>query len=301
MIIDNTSDKIQFKLGASVTTSQLTFTVDYNNYSSTAVTPSTNNGVSNNVTAVDLVTSPASSQQNELRYCSINNTDTVNATVKILVYDGSNTRTVFQAVLAPGDLLQYQLEKGWEIIDSIGLKKINNIQSFAPSLRTVTHYRPGSISAASTLVSGTWNIIKIGRAEKAYTTINVVYNVTTLASTITWAEIAIYSCANLPDAQNVLAYRAGTANIASVITSTGIKNTAISVSGINPAEALFLVIGVSATTPGAMRSQGWADDAGNTYFGNTVVSATNSRPSLLPTAQLTAGNGLQIQIMWQGT
>ena len=123
MIITGTSDLIQFKLGASATT-QLPFTVDYNNYTSTGVTLTSNQGTSNNTTAVSLVTSPGSGQQNELRFCSIYNADTTTQTVTIQVYDGANTRVIFRAVLASGSTLQYQLEKGWEVIDQAGNKQI---------------------------------------------------------------------------------------------------------------------------------------------------------------------------------
>ncbi len=122
MIITGTSDKIQFKLGSTAAT-ELPFTVDYNNYTATGVTLVSNNGTSNDTTAVDLVPSPSSGQQNELRYCSIFNADSSSETVIVQVFDGTNTRVVFRATLGVGDTLQYQLEKGWEVLDSLGNKE----------------------------------------------------------------------------------------------------------------------------------------------------------------------------------
>jgi len=301
MLINGTSDKIQFRLGGAVATTQLAFTVDYNTYSSTSVTPVSANGTSNNATAVDLVTSPSAGQQNELRYCSINNTDTASATVQILVFDGTNTRVVFRAVLASGDILQYQLEKGWEVLDTLGNKKNANQQVFEPSLRGTSNYRPGSIAASTgTLTSGTWYMIKAGRAEKAYTSINIAYNVTTLASTITWAEWAVYTGATMSNAFNSLAFRAGSTSVASVVNSTGAKNTTISTSGINVGDTIYLVYAISATTTGALRSYGWTDDSGTTNWGSSAATVNNNRPSLIPSTQLTVGSATQIFVVWQG-
>jgi hypothetical protein len=305
MLITGTSDKIQFVLGASVTSTQLSFTVDYNNYTSTSVTLVSNNGTSNNTTAVNLVNSPNSGEQNELRYCSIYNSDTSSATVKIQVFDGTNTRIVFQCTLAAGDTLQYQLEKGWEVVNYLGNKKTFGIQTFGQygAVNRAGAYRGDTTSGTLTLATTSWYAYYMGRAEKSYSTINFVYNVTTLATGITYAELAVYTVGVMHSEAlgGKLDKRVGFTNLATIINSTGIKNTAVSVSGINPGERMYVVIAGQWTTAPAIRAVSYADGTATYHTAILPITGSGARPSLQSSSVAFGGGTNGAWISWQGT
>jgi hypothetical protein len=310
MLIDGTSDKIQFKLNAAVTTNQLTFTADYTTYTSTSATLSTNNGTSNNTTAVDIVTSPAAaSQQNELRYCAIYNSDTAPAIVLIQIYDGTNTRQVFKCTLNIGFTLQYQLEKGWEVLDISGNKRTMALNSFRNSYIGNVGWRFGVVSSASTrvqLTSTTWFHVYIGRAEKAYTSIDVCYNVA-VAFVGTVAEIALYSATwkSAESTGNNPGIRRGVTNVASVINTTGTKVTTITLNqngGVSQGDYMCIVFYNTATTAASLQSTGQSDSTAFATQGSSAVSITGGIPSSVPTGVYFAANPVQnIALMWKGT
>ena len=303
MLITGTSDKIRFVLAASATT-QLPFTANYNNYTATSVTQVSVNGTSNNTTAVDIVASPSSSQQNELRYCSIFNADSANATVKIQAFDGTNARVVFQCILLPGDFLQYQLEKGWEVVDSNGNKKTIAILPFNNSMKANSYFRPISATGTVQLTSQQWYSVILGRAEKSYTTFNIVFNVTIAAATITYAEVAIYAGNFRFVGGGFMApvKRVGFTDVSGIVNSTGIKNITVTTSGIQPGDFIEVMIANQATTPMTVRSIGFAD-ASNHFqqatLGNTIVGA---RPSLVSSGPYISGVPTQqIWMAWQAS
>jgi hypothetical protein len=305
MIITNTSDKIQFRLGSSATT-QLPFTVDYNNYTSTGVSLVANNGTSNDTTAVDLVASPLSGEQNELRYCSIYNADSASETVIIQIFDGTNTRVVFRAVLAPGAILQYQLEKGWEVIDQAGNKVNSGIIKHTNSLSNGNiMFRPSSAASAVAITNtvGVWFGMQLGRVDKAYSTITVQYRVTTAATSITYAEMAIYS-GFIKQAEGIgslTGIRRGFTNVASVVNSLGIKSTAISVSGLTPGDLFQLVLSVQSGGALQLRSFGTTDsNAAQSNF-SIINTVTGGRPSAVPSGPYSTGIVNPIWIAWQGS
>lgn len=299
MLITGTSDKIQFKLGSTAAT-ELPFTVDYNNYTATGVTLVSNNGTSNDTSAVDLVASPSSGQQNELRYCSIYNADSVTQTVIIQVYDGANTRIVFRAVLGVGDMLQYQLEKGWEVLDSLGNKKTYSYSSFPNTINGTSGWRPISAASSGTPTSTIVYFANLGKAERSYTSIDIAYNVTAIFSALTWAELAIYSGPRQPGDGHMPFIRRGFTDISGVITSTGVKKTTISVSGISTGELITLAFGFVGTA-GSLRQLGLtAIDLADTTFGS-IGNNTLFRPSLNNYLYYGAYNQITWWFNWQAT
>ncbi len=308
MIITGTSDKIQFKLGSTAAT-ELPFTVDYNNYTATGVTLVSNNGTSNDTTAVDLVPSPSSGQQNELRYCSIFNADSSSETVIVQVFDGTNTRVVFRATLGVGDTLQYQLEKGWEVLDSLGNKETYNYQVLANTMKGTLGWRPGGAGTAASLLSNAVYMTTLGKADKEYTSIDVIYNVTTAASSVTWAEMAIYVGQRFNSDHAIPFRRVGFTdvnNAAGFTTSTGVKRTTISTSGIKIGDQILLVYGNSATTVAQLRTFGWiastyiTTDISDSTFGSFGTYA-GVRPSLNPVHYWGAFSQQLFWFNWQGT
>ena len=308
MLITGTSDKIQFALSSSVTTTPLTFTANYNNYTSNSVTTVSNNGTSNNTTPVDIVASPLTDQQNELRYCSIYNADTVSSTIYILVYDGSNTRRVFQTVLGPGDMLQYQLEKGWEVLDTLGDKRNQGIQVISSTVRGTTGWRPGNTASSISLVAQAAYIIPLGRADRPYTSLTFQYHVTTaMTGPVAWAEMAVYTGPKIqPEGGFLLPYRAGFVDVnvdstSGWLTTAAIKKTTIPTTGIKTGDLLFMVMGHNATGAPSIRSHAWGSTITDFLFGINTGANNSVRPSTTPGFQYIAGNQTMWWIMWQGT
>ena len=306
MIITGTSDIIQFKLGSTAST-QLPFTVDYNNYTSTGVSLITNNGTSNDTTAVSLVPSPSSNQQNELRYCSIYNAESATETVIIQVFDGTNTRVVFRAVLASGATLQYQLEKGWEVIDQAGNKLNSGIIKHTNSMNLASlYFRPVSATGTTTLTNtnGVWFYHHCGRVDKAYNTIKVQYRVTQAAASITYAEIAIYSgfIKTSEGTGAILGTRRGFADVSGTVNSLGTKTSTINVSGMTPGELFQIVLSVQATTGCIIRSMGITTEGmAMQPAANITLPNTGGRPSLVSTGQVATAIIPPMYLAWQGT
>ncbi len=297
MIITGTSDKIQVVLEASSPAS-IPFTAHYNNYTSTSVILKTNNGTTNGTTAVDLMPSPESAEQNELKYCSITNTDTTSATVIIQIYNGTSTIVVFRASLASGELLQYQPEKGWEVIDSQGNKETTIWNAFNNTINGSLGWRHAGIATTVTPGSGLMYLISLGKAEKSHTSYDIMYNVTNQASSITWAEMAIFSAQRFNSDVALPLTTRGTVSTASVWNSAGIKRTNIPVSGITPGENIVLGMVYNGTGL-TLRTLGWgALDISDSTFG-AMSTSTQIRPSQMPFAYYFAYNSTLIYINWQ--
>ena len=303
MLLGATGDKIQFRLGATAST-QLPFVVHYNNYTSTSVSLVSNNGTSNNTTLVDLVTSPAASQQNQLRYCSVSNPNSSNVNVAIHNIYGATGATAFYCQLLPGGVLQYQLEKGWEVLDGVGSKKNTAIEGVYPSVRGLVGFRPGTTANASSTASGVWYVVGLGRAEFAYTQIVVDWGIAAVGSgAITYAEVAIYTGELLSDYSGLLlTNRAGVTDVSGSITTASSKTTTISVSGIAPGNRLFFVYSSSlGTTQPTLRAQGSADGVGGGVNWQSLAANAGGRPSLVKSGVVNTGTSNNLWVVWQGT
>jgi hypothetical protein len=300
MLIDLTSDKFQFKLGAAATTNELPFTAWYNDYSSSAVTPTRNDGTSSGTSLVALNSaSPAASHQFKIKTCSIFNADTVATTVKIYVYDTTSATSYqcFQAVLQVNETLQYEESEGWFVIDQSGAQKRQAVNIIAPAIRH-TGYHDSNAGTASSYNTNNMYSVYLGKAAKAYTSISVVYRVTTASATITYCEAAIYKGAIMLSGAHNCAQRCGYTDCSAVWNSTGQKNTAISVSGINAGDDLFFVIANSSTTVPQFRS--WVNDDIST---NIFAASPKQQPSLTPSVVIGASGttAIPLWVSWQGT
>lgn len=303
MLITGTGDTIQFVLSSSVATNQLQFTSYYNKYSLNSVTLDTNNGVSNNTTAVTLVPSPGSNQQNELRYCTIFNSDTNSDTIRIQINDGVNTRIVFEAILKPNEILQYKSESGWEVLSNTGNRVSFIWDVFNDSLnRPVAWTFNQSGGASSTLTSGVIYFVNLGKAEKSYSSIDVLYDHTVTATTVTWAEMAIYSGQKNNSESQSSFIRRGFTSISSTLTEPiGVKKTNISVTGITEGEQIFFTIGFQGTGSPAIRNYGYAITTDLTDFNSSSFgTSTNLRPSLNNQIYPLTAQQTPFALFWQG-
>ncbi len=241
MLIDNTSDLIQFKLNGAITTNQLPFVASYNNFTATTVTPVKNTGQSNSTSAVNIVPSPASGEQNQLRFFSIYNADTVSATVIVQVYDGSNTRIIYQAVLAVGDELFYDDGKGFFIQTASGSEKVQGLRIIENGMNLAPGFMAAGTATSVALTNATGQAQYLGRADKAYTTMTFAYNVSTaLGATIAWAELLVYTSPPgiMGKAQNFTLR--GFTDCSGIWNTNTKKITAVTVSNINPGDDIWV-------------------------------------------------------------
>lgn len=132
IILTNTTDKIQVKLDATVTTTQLKCFVSYRETTTTSITPKRNVLNTNNTTYVDLVPSPASSTQRIVDYINVFNDDTVNATVTIIFNDNGGIYELFVVTLAPNEKIEYQEGQGFRVLTSVGSVKTSMSQGANP-------------------------------------------------------------------------------------------------------------------------------------------------------------------------
>jgi len=123
LIFDATTKSLEFKLGGAAATNQAVFTSMWVDHTASAYTPGTQNGVSNNTTAVTIVTAPGASTQRSLKYLNIYNRDTAQITVTVQYNDNTTIREMLVVVLAVKDTLQYIDTEGWAVIDTNGQKK----------------------------------------------------------------------------------------------------------------------------------------------------------------------------------
>lgn len=141
IILTNTTDKIQVRLGTTVTTTQFRCFASYRDTTASSITPLRNVLNTNNTTYVDLVGSPSSSTQRIVDYLSVYNSDTGNEVVTIAFNDNGTLYELFVATLAPGEKIEYQEGQGFKVLTNAGSIKTSVNQgnnTISSSLTAVT-------------------------------------------------------------------------------------------------------------------------------------------------------------------
>ncbi len=156
IILDATTKSLEMILAGSVTTNQLPFVATYVDVTTTAFTPGSSDGASNNTSTVTLVAAPSASTQRQIKFLSIQNADTVSATVTVRYNDNATTRIITKTILTAGDTLQYNDGEGFRVLDTNGSLK----QSIAFSL-TGDVTGTGSTSVATTIANSAVTLAKM--------------------------------------------------------------------------------------------------------------------------------------------
>lgn len=120
----------------------------------------------------------------------------------------------------------------------------------------------------------------LGKATRAYTSVDVVWHVVTVGSSITWAEVAICSGSFVPNAGTTLTTRGFTSVAATIAAGTVNKVTTVAVSGIAAGDELWVVFGSvqTGTTP-ILESFALSSSL---QYGQSVAAANASvRPSTM--------------------
>lgn len=283
MILDSTTENINISLSNNVTTNQLQFYCAYNKIGSTSLTPSKNQGTTNDTTPVVILPAPVTNQQNQLKYCSIQNNDTKPNSILIQYSGNSGTANLLNVSLLPNESIQYSPNNGWQVYNDNGLLKVLGMYEAPNALKTAMYVKPINATTNLTLVSGTDYAVYLGKADRRYVTIKLQYNVTTSPTVVTWSEVAIYKGSPILNGATTVLTFCGFANLSSVVTSTGNKTTSITVTGITLNDDLYAVFGSSHTGTYTLRA-GLADDLGTGFF-STVTGSL--RPSTNSTITVT--------------
>jgi len=218
MIIDSTTDSINVLLSGNVITSQLDIISSYNTITTTSLTPGKFQGTTNNLTPVTIVPSPGVNQQNQLRFCSIYNNDSTNATVTIQYSGNAGQSIIFISSIDAGDSIQFTHDKGWGTYGAEGEQRVLGMNDAPGELRFPINLKPINLTDILTLASGTDYGFHLGEADRAYSKVSIRYNVV------------------------------------SNINTTGNKTTTINVTGITENDDLFVVFGTVHTGTFTLRA-----------------------------------------------
>lgn len=110
LIVPTTSSTIEVVLSGVVTTNQLEYYASWVDVLATDQSVSAFNesdGLTNNATAVTVVASPLNNHTRTVKYLSVFNADTVDATVIVRFYNGTNRRRLVTVTLKTGETLEY--------------------------------------------------------------------------------------------------------------------------------------------------------------------------------------------------
>jgi hypothetical protein len=297
MVLDATTDTLEVVLDKSVTT-QLSFTVSFNEYDSSSVTPSRNFGFTNNTTAVSLIPAPEASKQRQLRWCSIFNSGTTAVGTKVQFNKNSTLLIVCIVYLRPNESLQYSEEMGWRVFDGYGSEKITGQNLLYPTMRMPEWFATSGAVTTVALTNTQSFCVYLGKAERNFSSIRLRYRVTTgITATIAWAELAIYS-GSLTINSNATLTRLGFTDASGVWNSTGQKTTSVTLSSHAIGDDLWAVFSNSTTGTVTSFRAGSSDIMQAGFYQNVTSS---SRPSLNTTLSPTVASGVfnPIWLAWE--
>jgi hypothetical protein len=123
IVLDATTKSLEIVLAGAITTNQLPFSAYYADKTATTFTAGSNDGATNNTTAVTVVAAPAASTQRLISNVTIYNADTAQATVTVQLNNNATTRILHKVTLDAGDQLVYETSAGWQVLDSSGKLK----------------------------------------------------------------------------------------------------------------------------------------------------------------------------------
>lgn len=120
-LLDATTKKIQVKLGEAITTSNLDVVTSWFDVTTAGVTTTSGEAdtVTNGVTAVDIVASPAASTFRQPKSISVSNTDTVTHTVIVIYNNSATLRQIQKATLLAGQTLTWGPNNEWQILSTV--------------------------------------------------------------------------------------------------------------------------------------------------------------------------------------
>lgn len=149
-----------------------------------------------------------------------------------------------------------------------------------------------SLTAVTAFATQDAYYVYLGRLQHPVTSCNVVCRVTTAAATITYAEVAIFTGPPVANGAASLTRR-GFTDVSATFNSTGIKNTAVTLTGTTAGDDVWVVFASQATTPFQLRGC-LADDIQSGIFQTT----NGVRPSTAASPQATTLAGAAVVPPW---
>lgn len=149
------------------------------------------------------------------------------------------------------------------------------------------HKDAANLTAVTALVTNTSYFLYLGH-HAAVTSVDIVYRITTLAATITWAEVGIFKGTPVANGAASLT-RLGFTDVSGVVNSAGIKKTTVTLSGYGGERAdLWVAFGCQATVVMVMRGM-LADDIQTgcvQQFSGRISTMSNPSTTSLSSATL---------------
>lgn len=296
IIIDASPAIVDIVLAEAVSSTQPVCQGSYVDITTTTFTPGSTGIVNCNGTiGATLFSSPAASTQRQVKMFTVYNSDTIPHTV-IPRLSKAGLAPMGRYYLQPNECLIYTDTDGFRVSDVFGgIRQGSALYTQNPPLYTPDWFVAVNLTTTKSHTSGTTYFQYLGRADKQYSNIALRYRVTTLAATITWAEAAIYTGTPTDFASPPLLTRAGYTDISGVVTSTGLKTTAVA-GTILPGQDIWAAFGNAATTVMVLRG-GLADDLQVGYIHTSAI-----RPSTTSSLTPTLGSGTEVPnwIAWRG-
>jgi hypothetical protein len=152
-------------------------------------------------------------------------------------------------------------------------------------------------AAATSFVSNSTYAAYMGRADAAYTTVNIRVQVDTAAATITWAEVGVGTSPIITMGSGASITRRGSTSVSASFNSTGDKSVAVTTTGIVPGDHLWALFGSQATTPYQLRAvAAESTDAGTDQSVAATRISTMASPTSFGISAVRLGCGF-----WIGT
>ena len=126
--LDTVNKSVRLYLDNTVATNELEYVISYDSMKTTstrAFTPGTSDGLSSGTTPVTMLGSPASGYFTNIKYISVNNSDTAQRGVNIELLDVSDRRMLITCVLQPGETIVYSDGAGWMLMGIDGVVKVS--------------------------------------------------------------------------------------------------------------------------------------------------------------------------------
>ncbi len=120
LLLDSTAKTLELALTGAATSTPLVYYVTWADHTSTAFTPGSDHGNLSTVDPIVVVEAPAAAAQRQVKFMSVRNADTDQATVRVLVVEGDDAFEIARVVLEVGDLLQYTDGAGFSVMNQGG-------------------------------------------------------------------------------------------------------------------------------------------------------------------------------------